>query len=217
MKRKDQGKQKEADGMDEDSNRPPDAWERFRILLESIDQARRITEIDDRKARYALVLIGIVNAAMILLGTRADFLQGSPAWLKPWLLALLIPYIAATFAALWFAIDCLRPRHLTMPQTALAANQPVLGREPLGLLFWEGIVRRSLEGYQRAWDSVTMGQLNTELEIVAHTVAQLNRAKYTVVRRMYAALLVVIAIAAVLLALDVWFAFLWDPIIGRRA
>jgi hypothetical protein len=212
MKRKDR---EELEAVEADALRPPDAWERFRILLESVDQGRRITEMADHKARYALVLIGLVNAAVILLGTRDDFLEGSPASLDPWLHALLIPYIGATFAALWFAIACLRPRAL---QTSLpATDRAAPGQQAQGVLFWEGIVRRNLEHYQRAVNSVTMGQLNAELVVVAHALAAVNRTKFESVRKMYLALVVVIALAAVLLALDVWFGILWQPVSAAPA
>jgi hypothetical protein len=214
MKKKD--REKESAQLDEDSNRAPDAWERFRILLESIDQGRRLTEAADHKARYALVLLGVVNAALIILGTRDDFLNGTPPWLLPWLHALLIPYIAAGAAALWFAIDCLRPRMLgaALPPSA-AARHSALRSQPLGLLTWEAIVRRNLDAYQQAWDSVTLGQLNAEMVLIAHALADLNRAKFTAIRRMYLAMVIVIALAALLLACDVWFGFLWKPLTGR--
>ena len=167
----------------------------------------------DHKARYALILVGLVNAAVILLGTRDDFLEGSPAWLDPWLNALLIPYIGATFAALWFAIACLRPHAL---QTSLPATDrpPGPGQQTQGVLFWEGIVRRNLENYQRAVNGVTMGQLTAELVVVAHALAVVNRTKFEAVRKLYLALVVVIALAAILLALDVWFGILWQPVSG---
>ena len=203
MKRKD--RKKETDELAEDASRQPDAWERFRILVESADQGRKITEIADHKARYALVLIGLVNAAVILLGTRSDFMRGSPTWLTPWLHALLIPYIVATFAALWFAIACLRPQALELTD-AEGQTHP-----PLGLLFWEGIVRRKLADYKKAWDGVTMGQLNAELVIVAHKLGEINRKKYTALRRMYLALVILLGLAATVLALDVWFGILWHP------
>jgi len=217
MKKKD--REKESEQLDEDSNRPPDAWERFRILLESIDQGRRLTEIADHKARYALVLLGVVNAALILLGTRFNFLQGTPPSLLPWLHALLIPYIGVGAAALWFAIDCLRPRMLGaghLPPSADARHAAVRP-QPLGLLTWETIVRRNLDAYQQAWDTVTLGQLNAEMVLVAHALADVNRAKFTAIRRMYLAMLIVIALAALLLACDVWFGFLWQPLTGGRA
>ena len=217
MKKKD-GK-KESEQFEEDSNRAPDSWERFRILLESIDQGRRLTEIADHKARDALVLLGVVNAALILLGTRSDFLHGTPPWLLPWLHALLIPYIGVGAGALWFAIDCLRPRMLGaghLPQSPEARHSAVRP-QPLGLLTWEAIVRRNLDAYQQAWDSVTMGQLNAEMVLVAHALADLNRSKFTAIRRMYLAMIIVIALAALLLACDVWFGFLWQPLTGGPA
>ena len=124
--------------------------------------------------------------------------------------------IVSTFAALWFAIACLRPHNL---ETHLSPVDRPSGpaHQPLGLLFWEGIVRRDLENYRRAWDGITMGQLNAEMVVVAHAVARVNRTKYRAVRRMYIALVAVIALAALLVALDVWFAFLWRPLSGNPA
>jgi hypothetical protein len=217
MKKKD--KEKEQAQSDEDSNRPPDAWERFRILLESIDQGRRLAEGADHKARYALVLLGVVNAALILLGTRPDFLEGAPPGLLVSLHALLIPYIGVGAAALWFAIDCLRPRMLGTghPTQPAEARQAAIGTQPLGLLTWESIVRRNLDTYRQDWNSVTLGQLNAEMVLIAHALANVNRAKFRAIRRMYLALLVVIALAAVLLACDVWFGFLSGPVTGGSA
>jgi hypothetical protein len=215
MKRKDRDRIEQQE--EDEASRKPDAWEQFRILVEVIDQGRRLTEMVDHKARYALVLIGVVNAAMILLATRADFLQNTPEWLAPWLKSLLIPYIGATGAALWYAISSLRPRTLDLPPGLTGTmGQPARGHRPSGLLLWESIATKNLESYQQAWGTATLGQLNAELVIVSHKLAEVNRAKFAAVTRLYSALVVVIALAAGILACDVWFSFLWEPLSRPR-
>src|SRR6266542_7111696 len=45
-----------------DAERPPESFERFRILAELVDEGRQVVEIVDHKVRYALVIIGALNA-----------------------------------------------------------------------------------------------------------------------------------------------------------
>ncbi len=45
-----------------DAERPPESFERFRILAELVNEGRRVVELADHKARYALVVIGVLNA-----------------------------------------------------------------------------------------------------------------------------------------------------------
>lgn len=183
---------------DAEEARSPDQWERFRALMESVDQGRRLTEVVDHKARYALVLIGVVNAAVIYLATRSDFRYGAPGWLLPWLGILVVVYILATCNFLWQAIQALRPRRL-LPHGASR------GGGVSGLLVWEGIVQRDLESYRQAWARVTMEELNQELIVVAYVLAALIRAKYDALERMYVRLFVVLGLATAIIALDAWF------------
>jgi hypothetical protein len=60
---------------------------------------------------------------------------------------------------------------------------------------------------------VTLRQLNAEMVLIAHALAELNRIKFAAIRRMYLAMGIIIALAALLLACDVWFGFLWEPLI----
>ena len=59
---------------------------------------------------------------------------------------------------------------------------------PLGIRFYEDILRRDVEDYKRAWKEVHVGQLNAELAVQAHALAGINRAKYTALRRLYSGL-----------------------------
>lgn len=185
---------------DEDGSRRPDDWEQFRVLLESVDSGRRITELVDHKARYALVFIGVVNAAVIYLVSRSDFRYGAPDWMLPFLGLLVILYVLATFSFLWYAIQALRPRRLAQE---LAEKESSKGFS--GVLLWEGIVRRDLESYRSIWKRITMEELNEELIVIAHSLSQVIQAKYTALDRMYARLFLVLGLAALVIGLDAWF------------
>src|SRR3712207_3626941 len=57
-----------------DALRRPDSWERFRILCEVVEEQRNVVEIADHKARYALLILGVLNAVIfVLLGRGGVF------------------------------------------------------------------------------------------------------------------------------------------------
>ena len=47
-------------------NQPLTPREQGRNLWEAVNQARRLIELADHKARYALVVMGVVNAAVLI-------------------------------------------------------------------------------------------------------------------------------------------------------
>ncbi len=193
----------------QDAERSPDSWERFRILSDAVGEARHVVDLADHKARYALVIIGVINAGAFALMARGHLIQDlSPAG-KPWLVGLLVAYAALTVAFVLHAIDCLRPRRLDTAWTggkAITASGVVLRGQPtpLGLLFWEAVGRRDLVDYRRAWDQVQMAQINAEAEAIFHTLAGVIAAKYRALRRLYLGLGVLVAVAAVLLGVSVY-------------
>lgn len=181
-----------------DAVRAPESWERFRILLEVVDQQRNVVEIADHKARYALIILGVLNAIIFVLLGRGGVFQELPEPLKPWLVGVITLYAALTFAFVLHAIDCLRPRQIGGRGSVHRAGVP-------GLLFWEGIVQHDREAYRQEWDSVRMDLLNAEAILVAHRLSQLVQAKYRALHRLYAGLVVLVFLCTVLLvAYAVW-------------
>ena len=77
-----------------DSERPPDSFERFRILMEMIGEGRQVVDLADHKARYALVMMGVLNAGVFFLMSRAHLIADLPQSVKPWLTGFLIAYAA---------------------------------------------------------------------------------------------------------------------------
>ena len=175
----------------EDAARPPRSLERWRILMDILDEARRVVEIADHKARYALVVMGALNAGVLVVLSRAHLFADLPPGLKPWLVGLLAVYAGLSCLFMFHAVDCLRPRRMR-DTGLLPANG---GGGPRGLLHWEMIESHTLEQYRLAWDAVRMEQLNGEAVVISHHLARLIGSKYRALGRLYLGLAVLVVLA----------------------
>jgi hypothetical protein len=167
-----------------DAQRYPDSRERFKILLDVIAEQRHVVSLEDHRARYAMNLMGAINAAMFLIVSRA-LRGGRLPTLSPWVLGVALAYAVVSLVFILAAVDCLRPRVL----------------ERKGLLHWEGALMHGIGDYQAAWSEVRMNQLNREAVVIAHMLARMIQQKYRANRRLYGALTVLTALGAVLLAI----------------
>jgi hypothetical protein len=168
-----------------DARRPPDSYERFKILLDVLGEQRHVVDLEDHRARYAMIIMGAINAALYLVGSRAASSGLLPAGVEPWVVALGLAYAAASAFFILAVIDCLRPRTL----------------ERNGLLHWEGALMHDLAEYETGWRDVRMDQLNREAVHIAHLLARMINEKYRANRRLYGGLTVLIVVGAVLLAI----------------
>lgn len=181
-----------------DAARPPDSFERFRMLAELVKEGRQIIDLADHRARYALVVIGVLNAVVFLLMTRGQPLESIELGVRPWLLGGIAAYAVVTFVFLYYVVDCLRPRQMRYSQFMATNEQGAesgLPHGPRGLLYWETIASYDLSAYRRAWSAVRMEQLDAEVVVIAHKQARLIREKYTLLGRLYTGLAVLIVLA----------------------
>ena len=58
-----------------------------------------------------------------------------------------------------------------------------------------------MDAYKKAWQEVRIGQLNAELAVQAHALAEINRAKYAALRKLYKGLQIMTLMAVGLVAL----------------
>ena len=177
-----------------DAHRPPDSFERFKILMEVLSEGRQVVELADHKARYALVIIGVLNTGVFYLLARLDLLEAFPPSLQPWMKGLLILYAVLTCVFVFHAIDALRPRRMKYEALVGGAGGP------LGVMYWETIAAQDVETYRREWAGAQMGQINAELVLVAHRLARLIQVKYAALGKLYAGLVVLVLMATALLA-----------------
>ena len=180
-----------------DAERPPESFERFRILSELVDQGRQVIELADHRARYALVVMSVLNAFVFLVISRSHLLGELPPTSRTWLIGFIGVYGVVTLVFVFYAVDCLRPRPLHYAEMLgdLHGGRP----GPLGILYWEAIAGYDLEGYRRAWSEARMEQLNAEVVIIAYSLARVVRAKYLDLGRLYWGLAGLVVLACALL------------------
>jgi uncharacterized protein YjiK len=174
-------------------------WERYRALVDSLEEAQDLVELADRKARFALVIMGALNVSFFLLATRSEIVEYLPLWLRPFLSFYLLVYAGVALFFFLEAIEALRPRRFR-------PNVPYPGEggpdhHPEGLRYHEDVVLRDIEAYRRAWREVRFGQLNAELAVQNHVMARINLDKFRSLRRLYGGLRVLTLLAGGLLAI----------------
>ena len=182
---------------------PPEPFDRFRIITECISMARQVIDLSDHRARYALIIIGALNAGVFALISRAHLLAGMTSGVKAWLVGMIIVYGLLTMAFVLHAIECLRPRRL---DSAFPDTPAPTGAEPLGLLFWEVAGRQNLAGFHEKWDRVRMGQINREAEAIFHALSGVVRVKNRALHRLYLGLVVLVILATLVLGVVTWVA-----------
>jgi hypothetical protein len=189
-----------------DAHRPLDSWERYRALTDVLSEALDLVDLADHKARFALIIMGAINAVLFIVGTRTDVLWQLPAWARAWLSAAFVVYLVIALYFFFQAIESLRPRK-SQPQVRYAGESG-LEDHPLGIRFYEDILSRDVEAYRRAWRDVHIGQLNAELAVQAHALAAINQAKFNALRRLYRGLHIMILMGGGLIAMAALYLFL---------
>lgn len=182
-----------------DAIRNLDSWERYRALTDALDEAIDLVDLADHKARFALVIMAAVNVVLFFSADALDPLRGRSFALQIVLGIYLFLYILIALYFFLMAIESLRPRK-SQPQVA-PVDQANAEEFPLGIRFYEDILRRDVDAFKKAWQEVRIGQLNAELAVQAHAFAEINRAKYSALRRLYKGLQIMTLMAVGLVAL----------------
>lgn len=178
-----------------------------RNLWQAVNQGRRLIELADHKARYALVVMGVVNAGVFILATRSDHYAAMvPPPIRSWFPFLIFPFGIIALVFLVDAYNTLRPRPPTLPAEGIEGHD--IDCRPVGVIFWDSFLTRSVEHYQRSWESVHAGQLNNELAAMAYSLGKGIQSKYRALNRLYIELLLIILLAGVLLAVPMIYGFL---------
>lgn len=168
----------------EQEARTMEPWERYRALNDAMDEYYEMLDMANREARFALIIVGALNAVLFVIGARSN-LFSSLHIARPWLGLGLVAYGAVAVHLFLQAIEVLRPRkfHPRLPETAIPAEC-----YPAGVRYYEDVILRDVQGHCRAWDEVRVSQLNAELAIQGHSLALKVRAKHEALRRLFAGL-----------------------------
>jgi hypothetical protein len=168
-----------------EATRALDSWERYRALVDTVEQGFDLAEMADRKVRFALVVMAGLNVGLFALTTRPELLGLARAPLRGWLGIYLLAYALVGVYFFIQAVEALRPRigHVPGSSPALRAAPRVPGlRDP------EEALRQDVESYARAWREVRFDQLNAELARQSHRIAGINQEKFAALGRLYGGL-----------------------------
>ena len=187
-----------------DGARPLDAWERYRALNDAIDEAYDLIDVNNREARFALIMLGGLNALIVLAAGRSDVVASLEGQYRAWTGVLLVGYAAVAVFFLLEAIKALRPGRF---RPNLGEWSPTSIDYPKRVRYFEDVVLRDVESHWQAWREVQVEQLNAELAIQLHSLSQKNQAMRTSLRRLYTGLRVMTLLVTALLMLLVYSAW----------
>jgi uncharacterized membrane protein YuzA (DUF378 family) len=184
-----------------DMTRPLDAWERYRALNDAMDEAYDVVDISNREARFALIVMGGLNAVVVLAATRADLLSVLDVRQRLWAAILLAIYGVCAVYFLLQAIEALRPGNFRPDLRGWREDSDDF---PKRVRYYEDVIERDLHAHWRAWREVQMGQLNADLAIQLHSMCIKSNVKRVALRRLYAGLRIMTLLVAGLIVLFVY-------------
>jgi hypothetical protein len=175
--------------------RPLDPWERYRALSDQVDHMLDVIEMADRRTRFALVVLGTLNAANVLIALQADVVGASA--LSPALVRIHVGcYLLLSLYFLVHAVIALRPRPRQIGRTADAGQMTGLP----GLRLVDDILAHKPDDFYEVWRTAEIGALNRELAVQVHLLARTTAEKFTALRKVYAGVLVLIVLTALFVA-----------------
>jgi hypothetical protein len=164
---------------------PVEPWERYRALRQTLDEAQKFEDLADHKARFAMILMGALNALLLVLALSESSGVASLAS-QPWIVGYLLLCGSSAIYLFHQAIEALRPRSSNRPRSSVrdAGGEPA----EAGLRHHDEVLRQDQEAYLSAWQRVCVEQLNREIARQVHQQAQVNQAKERALTRLYAGL-----------------------------
>ena len=106
--------------------RPLQPWERYRALVDQYDSLQDEAEHSDKKTRFALLILGSLNAINLVIAMRGDTIglaAGEPERLSPFISPATRSYRSAAASSLLRHSSRVRTAGQTSP-TALMAGGP---------------------------------------------------------------------------------------------
>ena len=165
-----------------DPTRELDGWERYRALIDASDEAYDLIDISNREARFALIVMGALNAMPLLLLTKTDIIASMTRGERIWMVSFLIGYALLLLYFILRAIEALHPGRFRPSLSDWPANSPDY---PVGVRYYEDVIKRTAAQQWHTWQHVRLSQLNAELAIQLHGLALKNDAKHRAVRRLF--------------------------------
>ena len=177
-------------------NRALDPWERYRALSDHVDHLLDVTELADRKTRFALVILGALNAVNVLIAIRAPQIDAD-GLNHTFIQVYVAGYVILSLYFFVYAIMALRPRAGRMHRAGEARAD---GGVP-GLRLMDDILATDIDDYYELWRTAEVGQLDREMALQAYLLARANAEKFRAVHRVFRGLLLLVGLTALLVAI----------------
>ena len=164
-------------------------WERYRVLSDHVEGLQDQSEHADRKTRFALLILGGLNAinlAVVLRG--ADY--GWPAERGGLISTYVAAYVLLSLGFFCYAIAALRPRR---------AAAGTIDRTPgAGLRTPDAVLGTTIDEYCERWTHAQLSGVNRELASIAYVTAIENGIKLRALRQVYWGLYVLVGLTGAL-------------------
>lgn len=192
-------KQRKREAKQLDSTRPLGAWELYRALNDALDEGYELYDLSNRDARFALILMGGLNAALVVAAAQTGFGVGLSVVERNVEGVALAAYALVAVVFLFQAIEAFRPGRQFRPDLK---DWPSERNDfPAGVRYFEDVVQRGTRAHWAAWRDVTLDQLNAELAVQVHSLSLKNLARKVAMQRLYGSLrILTLMFAAILLS-----------------
>lgn len=173
--------------------------DRYKAQINAMKNAQDLIELGDRKARFALVIMSVLNAVLVLLVTRGGPSLFPRSGVRGLVLQVEVAaYVLVTVYYVFEAIQALRPRSVRHPPN-MTLPSIVEPQKSMRVLFHADIAMRDREEYRALWDQLRMDNLTTELADALHALGNITKAKYQALDRLYVGLMRMTVLLAVIL------------------
>jgi hypothetical protein len=181
--------------------RPLKPWERYRALNDAVAEAYDVIDISNREARFALILMGTLNAIIFLAATRLELFAAFNTQERIWAGAVFGVYAICAMYFMLQAIETLHPGRFRPRLENWASDKQ---NHPARVRYYEDVIQRDVYSHWQAWRDVQVGQLNADLAIHLHTICLKADAKRVALRRLYSGLRLMTLLMTGLVALFVY-------------
>ena len=164
-----------------------------------MDAAQDLIELGDKKARFALVIMSVLNAVAVLMVVRGgDGLLPKSGVLANVVRVEFALYAVATVYYVSQAIKALRPRGVKPPPMSELPSEIEPGKS-MRVLFYADVIARDRETFRNLWNNLRTDNLTTELADQLYALSAINRIKFSALDRLYFGLTVMAVMLSVVI------------------
>jgi len=168
-----------------DGTRPLGPWELYRALNDALDEGQDQFDLSNRDARLALILMGGLNAALVILASQTSLGAGLSTLERQIEAGVIAIYALFAIGFLLQAIDALKPMHYRPKFDRWSKDRDDF---PVGVRYYEDVVQRDTEAHWQAWRNVSLQQLNADLAVQLHSLSLKNQTRKVALRGLYRSL-----------------------------